>query len=78
LMWSILIKLGLGYAPRSPYDAIHVTKVMAESEIRVGDTPWQLASPGRMVTLFRTDGRDAIIQVDKDATGDVSQKALRI
>jgi protein-L-isoaspartate O-methyltransferase len=34
----------------------------------------QLASPGRMVIPIRTDGRDAVIQVDKDATGDVSQK----
>jgi len=64
-----------GYAPCAPYNVIYVTKVMEE----IPPLPLtQLASPGRMVILVRTDGRDATIQVDKDAAGGVSQKELSV
>lgn len=68
-----VIKLGSGYAPYAPYDVIHVTKVMEEIPPLLLT---QLASPGRMVIPIRTDGRNAMIQVEKDATGDVSQRVL--
>ena len=52
---------------------IHVSNVMEEISPPLLT---QLASPGRMVISVRTDGRDAMIQVDKDAAGNVSQKEL--
>ena len=75
LMLSSVIKLGSGYAPCSPYDVIHVTKVMEEIPPQLLT---QLASPGRMVIPIRTDRRDAMIQVDKDVAGNVSQRAIRL
>lgn len=65
--------LGLGYVPCTPYDVIHVTKVVEEIPPPLLT---QLASPGRMVIPVRTDGHDAMLQVDKDAAGNVSQKVL--
>jgi protein-L-isoaspartate(D-aspartate) O-methyltransferase len=67
------INLGSGYAPCAPYNVIHVTKVVEEIPLLLLT---QLASPGRMVIPVRTDGHDVMIQVDKDAAGDVSQKEL--
>ena len=38
----------------------------------------QLASPGRMVIPIQPNGHDVtMIQVDKDATGSISQKRLK-
>lgn len=77
--WALLftrndvIKVCSGYAPCAPYDMIHVSNVMEEISPPLLT---QLASPGRMVISVRTDGRDAMIQVDKDAAGNVSQKEL--
>lgn len=63
----------LGYAPCAPYNVIHVTKVVEEIPPLLLT---QLASPGRMVIPVRSDERDAMLQVDKDAAGNVSQKEL--
>jgi protein-L-isoaspartate(D-aspartate) O-methyltransferase len=52
---------------------IHVTKVVEEMPPLLLT---QLASPGRMVIPVRSDERDAMLQVDKDAAGNVSQKEL--
>jgi protein-L-isoaspartate(D-aspartate) O-methyltransferase len=52
---------------------IHVTKVVEEIPPLLLT---QLASPGRMVIPVRSDERDAMLQVDKDAAGNVSQKEL--
>ena len=70
---SHVIKVYSGYAPCAPYDVIHVSNVMEEIPPPLLT---QLASPGRMVIPVRTDGRDAMIQVDKDTAGNVSQKEL--
>ena len=59
--------------PCAPYKVIHVTKVVEEIPPLLLT---QLASPGCMVIPVRTDGHDAILQVDKDAAGNVSQKEL--
>jgi protein-L-isoaspartate(D-aspartate) O-methyltransferase len=69
------INLGSGYAPCAPYNVIHVTKVVEEIPLLLLT---QLASPGRMVIPVRTDSdrHDVMIQIDKDAAGDVSQKEL--
>ncbi|KAI9465730.1 protein-L-isoaspartate O-methyltransferase-domain-containing protein [Lactarius psammicola] len=64
------------FAQGTPYDVIHVTKVVDEIPPLLLK---QLASPGHMVMPVLTDGRggrDTMIQVDKDAAGDVSQKEL--
>jgi protein-L-isoaspartate(D-aspartate) O-methyltransferase len=74
LMCSNVIKLGSGYAPCSPYDVIHVSKVMEKIPPQLLT---QLASPGRMVIPIRTDRHNAMI-VDKDAAGNVSQRAIRL
>ncbi|KAH9006555.1 hypothetical protein EDB86DRAFT_746831 [Lactarius hatsudake] len=60
-----------GFATCAPYDVIHVTEVVEEIPPQLLT---QLATPGHMIILVRTDGCEAMIQVDKDAAGDVSQK----
>lgn len=73
LLLRRVINLGSGYVPCAPYNVIHVTKVVEEIPPLLLT---QLASPGRMVIPIRTDGRDVMVQVDKNAAGNVSQKEL--
>lgn len=61
-----------GYPPSAPFDAIHVgaaAPMVPEPLIN------QLKSPGRMFILVGT-GMQQVIQVDKDADGNVTQKEL--
>jgi len=61
-----------GYPKFAPYDAIHVGAAAPHLPQELVD---QLASPGRMFIPVG-DHSQAIIQVDKDAQGNVTQKEL--
>lgn len=66
----------LGYAPRAPYDAIHVGAAAGS-----GVPPAllaQLAAPGRMFIPVATGkgGEQKVFVVDKDAEGKVTERAI--
>ncbi|KZT69179.1 protein-L-isoaspartate O-methyltransferase [Daedalea quercina L-15889] len=61
-----------GFAEAGPYDAIHVGAAAPTMPQPLVD---QLARPGRMFIPVGQD-KQAIIQVDKDADGNVTQKEL--
>ena len=61
-----------GYAPRAPYDAIHVgaaAQSLADALVQ------QLKSPGRMFIPVGTDAQEVVL-VEKDEEGVVSKKRL--
>lgn len=61
-----------GYPSAGPFDAIHVGAAAPAMPQALVD---QLASPGRIFIPVGTHTQE-IIQVDKDASGNVSQKSL--
>ena len=67
-----LVWFGAGYAQKGPYDAIHVgaaAKAIPPALVE------QLASPGRMIIPVGTYSQ-RLMQVDKDAQGEVTQSDL--
>jgi len=62
----------LGYAPKGPYDAIHVGAAARTIPPALVE---QLASPGRLVIPVGTYSQ-RFMQVDKDAQGQITQKDL--
>lgn len=63
---------GAGYPEKGPYDAIHVG---AAARIVHPALVEQLASPGRMIIPVGTYSQ-RLMQVDKDARGEITQKDL--
>ncbi len=62
----------IGYPEKGPYEAIHVgaaAKTVPPALVE------QLASPGRLVIPVGTDSQ-RLMQVDKDARGEITQKDL--
>ena len=62
----------IGYAPKGPYDAIHVGAAARTIPPALVE---QLASPGRLIIPVGTYTQ-RFMQVDKDAQGQVTQKDL--
>jgi Protein-L-isoaspartate(D-aspartate) O-methyltransferase (PCMT) len=62
----------VGYAEKGPYDAIHVGAAAPKVPSALVE---QLASPGRMVIPVGTYSQ-RLMQVDKDAQGQITQRDL--
>ena len=62
----------LGYAEKGPYDAIHVGAAARTIPPALVE---QLAAPGRMIIPVGTYSQ-TLMQVDKDAQGQITQKDL--
>ncbi|KAH9962985.1 protein-L-isoaspartate O-methyltransferase-domain-containing protein [Russula dissimulans] len=65
-------RIGIGYPPKGPYDAIHVGAAAATIPPALVE---QLACPGRMIIPVGTHSQ-RLMQVDKDAQGKITQKDL--
>lgn len=63
---------GAGYSEKGPYEAIHVG---AAARMVPPALVEQLASPGRMIIPVGTYSQ-RLMQVDKDARGEITQKDL--
>ena len=64
--------VGVGYPEKGPYEAIHVGAAARTIPPALVE---QLASPGRMVIPVGTYSQ-RLMQVDKDARGEITQKDL--
>lgn len=72
LVWIPYWWLAVGYAQKGPYDAIHVGAAARTIPPALVE---QLASPGRLIIPVGTYSQ-RLMQVDKDAQGEITQSDL--